>query len=621
MLEDLNLPGDLNTLDAAGLSELCAELRARLVRTVPVTGGHLSSNLGAVELTVALHRVFRSREDRLVWDVGHQSYCHKLLTGRVGQFDTLRQHDGLSGFPDPCESEHDAFVAGHAGNALSAAQGLAIARDRSGCGHDVVAIVGDGCLTAGMAYEALNHIGHARTRMVVVLNDNGMSISPTVGSLARRTHNLRTGRAYNSLKNTTNSALDSVPKGGKLRWFLRRIKAGAKAVVTPVMLFEELGLTYLGPVDGHDVQAVERALDRARSLRRPVVVHVMTTKGKGYAPAESDPVAFHGLSPANGGGEPGKSYSDVFSETMREMLTADARVVVVTAAMLEGTGLHELKREYPKRVLDVGISEQHAVTLAAGMAAGGMRPVVAIYSTFLQRAFDQIVHDVCLPNLPVVFAVDRAGIVGEDGKTHQGIFDIGYFGVIPNMTVLAPRDATMLRHMLLDSSSFDGPVAIRYPRSVADCGSTSGADITTPEVLREGSDVTIVALGTMVGPALEAAQLAEQSGLRVGVIDPKLAAPVQTSEIVSLAGSRRFLTVEEHVLAKGFGESFSAALAADGIEGAEVYALALPTEFVPHGSRSALLSQYGLDAPGIAEACRAIVHGIGIKATAIGSSS
>ena len=609
MLETLNLPGDLRTLDAEAIATLCEELRARLVQTVPVTGGHLSSNLGAVELTVALHRVFHSPEDRIVWDVGHQSYCHKLLTGRVGRFDTLRQLGGLSGFPDPEESEHDAFVAGHAGNALSSAQGLAIARDRSGGSEDVVAVVGDGCLTAGMAYEALNHIGQARTRMVVVLNDNGMSISPTVGSLARRTHNLRTGRAYGALKQTTDSALKGVPKGGKLRWLLRRVKAGAKAVVTPMMLFEELGLTYLGPVDGHDVRAIEQALERARSLRRPVVVHVMTVKGKGLPAAEADPVAYHGLSPAHAVRAEGTTYSDVFSETIGEMLESDSRVVVVTAAMLEGTGLRELKRQYPKRLLDVGISEQHAVTLAAGMAVGGMRPVVAIYSTFLQRAFDQIVHDVCLPNLPVVFALDRAGIVGEDGKTHQGIFDIGYLGVMPNMTVLAPRDGEMLRRMLLDVAAVNGPVAIRYPRCASDLLDIPSGDITTPEVLREGADVTIVAVGTMVGPALEAATRAADQGIDVGVIDPKVAAPVKAREVASLSVSGRFLTVEDHVLSNGFGRSFAAELAGCGVSGAEVHVLALPTEFIPHGSRSELLSRYGLDPQGIAEACWAIAHG------------
>jgi len=613
VLESINGPQGVKSLDEEQIRVLCEDLRSRLVDGVTGTGGHLSSNLGAVELTVGLHRVFDSTTDRIVWDVGHQSYCHKLLTGRAEAFDTLRQRGGLSGFPDPDESVHDAFVAGHAGNSLSAAQGLALARDRA-CGkHHVVAVVGDGCLTCGMTYEALNHIGHARTRLVVVLNDNGMSISPTVGALARRTHNLRAGKSYRAFKHRTDSALSSIPKGGSMRWLLRRVKAGAKAAVTPIMLFEEFGLTYLGPVDGHDVRAVESALRRAVLLQQPVVVHVVTMKGKGFAPAEQDPVAFHGLAPREDVHSADQTYSDVFAGTARTLLRQDSRVTVLTAAMLEGTGLAGLKQDYPKRVLDVGISEQHAVTLAAGMAAGGLRPIVAIYSTFLQRAFDQIVHDVCLPRLPVVFAVDRAGVVGEDGKTHQGIFDIGYLGLMPNMTVLAPRDAATLRHMLRAALELYSPVAVRYPRAVTrSCvaAETGPSEVTRPQLLCAGEDVTIVAIGSMVAPALEAARLAAEMGISVGVVDARVAAPVNWGAIRALTRqTTRYLTVEEHVRSRGFGESFASACCRADCNDASVHVLALPNEFVPHGRRSLLLSHYALDAPGIARECIEMAKG------------
>ncbi len=420
MLERVSGPPDLKLLDVGELKELCADLRAKLVQTVTETGGHLSSNLGAVELTVALHRVFDSSVDRIVWDVGHQSYAHKLLTGRAARFNTLRQYGGLSGFPEPAESVHDAFVAGHAGTSISAAMGMAMARDRAGDKYDVVAVVGDGGLTCGMAYEALNHVGHAGTRLIVVLNDNGMSISPTVGSLARRLHMLRTGPAYSRLKSRINDALRGLPKGRSLRWVLRRLKAGARAVVAPVTLFEQLGLTYLGPVDGHDIESLESSLRRARTLRRASVVHVVTRKGKGYGPAEADPVGYHGLAPKGERDGAGETFSDVFADALGSLLREDPRVSVITAAMLDGTGLKRVEVEFPGRVLDVGLSEEHAVTLAAGLAVGGMRPVVAIYSTFLQRGFDQMVHDVCLPGLPVVFALDRSGIVGGGWKDSPG---------------------------------------------------------------------------------------------------------------------------------------------------------------------------------------------------------
>ena len=598
----------LQELNRDELTRLCAELRERMVSTVLETGGHLSASLGAVELAVALHRVFDSSRDRIVWDVGHQAYAHKLLTGRDEAFQTLRQYGGLCGFPDPMESEHDAFVAGHAGNAVSAALGLALARDRAGQSHDVVAVVGDGSLTAGMSYEALNHAGQADTRLIILLNDNGMSISPTAGAFARRLHMLRTGPRYARFKRGTDRALFTLPLGRRLRWLLRTLKLGVKSMVTPVMLFEELGITYLGPLDGHDVLSVESALRRAKSLARPVVVHAITQKGKGYAPAEADPVRYHGVAPCVESEANCETYSAVFANTMRQLLAEDERVVVVTAAMLEGTGLASVAADFPGRVIDVGISEQHAVTLAGGLAAGGMRPVVAIYSTFLQRAFDQIVHDVCLPGLPVVFAVDRAGIVGEDGKTHQGLFDLAYLGLMPDMTVLAPRDGESLSRMLRHALTCAGPVAVRYPRArVSEAvHAKSGATRTcsSAEVLREGRDLLIVAVGSMVSTALEAADRLAEHGIEVGVMDAVVAHPV---DVVSLCAEATkygaVVTVEEHVLSGGIGAAITAALQDSGLHSVRVARLGVQDRFVPHGPRDRLLAECGLDAQSVETVC------------------
>jgi 1-deoxy-D-xylulose-5-phosphate synthase len=608
---------ELRQLNGAELARLCADLRGRMVSTVLESGGHLSSSLGAVEVAVALHRVFDSARDRIVWDVGHQAYAHKLLTGRAEAFETLRQYGGLSGFPDPAESEHDAFVAGHAGNAVSAALGLALARDRAGQTHDVVAVVGDGSLTAGMSYEALNHAGQGDTRLIILLNDNGMSISPTAGALARRLHMLRTGPTYARIKRDTDRALYSLPLGSRVRWLLRRLKSGVKSIVTPVMLFEELGITYLGPLDGHDVLAIEAALRRARTLARPVVVHVITQKGKGYGPAEEDPVRYHGVAPCVEREANCETYSAVFASTMRDMLAADPRVVVVTAAMLDGTGLAGIAHDFPGRVIDVGISEQHAVTLAGGLAAGGMRPVVAIYSTFLQRAFDQILHDICLPRLPVVFAVDRAGIVGEDGKTHQGIFDLAYLGLMPNMTVLAPKDGPTLCAMLCHALTCDGPVAVRYPRARVP------APLTTPnsvncmypagQMLRDGRDLLVIAVGSMTTIALEAAGVLHESGIDIGVMDAGIVHPVDDGALcAAVSGYASVITVEEHVLSGGFGSAVAAALQDGGLHHISVTRLGVPDCFIPHGPRDRLLADVGLDVRSIQSACEAVLSNLSV---------
>ncbi len=608
MLEHFPHTDDLASLDTDALRELCSEVRTRLIETVTRTGGHLASNLGTVELTVALHRVFHSPTDRIVWDVGHQSYTHKLLTNRADRFDTLRQEGGLSGFPDPAESDHDAFIAGHAGTAVSVALGMAIARDRAGKDYEVVAVVGDGCLTCGMTYEALNHLGHLNSQVILILNDNGMSISPTVGSISRRLNMLRTGRTYSHFKRRTDAALRGVPNGGRMRALLSRAKIGLKALVNPVRLFEDLGLTYLGPVDGHDIAAMEHAFRRASSLSGPSVVHVMTRKGKGYGPAEADPTLYHGVSPQCTDASTAETYSDVFAAHLASLMEKDDRIVVVTAAMLDGTGIAASLERFPGRVFDVGISEQHAVTFAAGMAAQGLRPVVAIYSTFLQRAFDQIVHDVCLPHLPVVFALDRAGIVGGDGKTHHGAFDIAYLGAVPGMRVAAPRDADELRSMLEMALTEDGPVAIRYPRAhvphlhlvpVEPASSRWG-----PSVMRQGKDVLIIALGSMVAPALEAADTLASRGVDATVLDARSAHPLEADTLIEYAsGYELVVTIEEHVASSGLGARVQALMAASVRRTGPVLSLTLPDAFVPHGNRDVLLRALNLDPDGIATAC------------------
>ncbi len=605
----------LAELDSIELTQLCAALREQIVGTVLETGGHLSASLGAVELTVALHRVFDSSRDRIVWDVGHQAYAHKLLTDRAGRFNSLRQIGGLSGFPDPGESPHDAFIAGHAGNAVSAALGLALARDCARDEYDVVAVVGDGSLTAGMSYEALNHAGQLGTRLVILLNDNGMSISPTAGGFARRLHMIRTGPRYARLKRRTDRALFSLPLGGRVRWLLRRLKSGVKSIVTPVMLFEELGITYLGPIDGHDVLSVEQALRRARTLSRPVVVHVITQKGRGYAPAERDPVRYHGVAPCVESEANCNTYSSLFADTMRHMLAEDHRIILVTAAMLEGTGLAAVAREFPGRVVDVGISEQHALTFAGGLAAGGMRPVVAIYSTFLQRAFDQIVHDVCLPNLPVVFAVDRAGIVGEDGKTHQGLFDLAYLSLIPNMTVLAPRDGQQLSRMLRYAFTVDGPVAVRYPRARVPTSLDAGVCVDwrpVAETLRCGERVLLLPVGSMVAVATEAARALSEQRIDVGVVDPVVAHPLDAATLrAEVSRYDAVVTIEEHVLSGGFGASVSAALHDWELDHMKLIHLGVADTFVPHGPRDSLLTECGLDVTSVVDVCVRLWTGVG----------
>jgi 1-deoxy-D-xylulose-5-phosphate synthase len=608
ILERINCPDDVRWLDRRELGELCSELRELLVSTVTENGGHLASSLGAVELTIALHRVFDSPRDKMVWDVGHQSYVHKLLTGRREQFSSLRQYQGLSGFPDRNESPHDAFTTGHGGTSVSAALGMALTRDLVRGDHHVVAVIGDGCLTCGMAYEGLNHAGHLNTRLIVVLNDNGMSISPTVGALARRLNVVRTTSPYIQAKEQTRRLLSLLPGGKRLRWALHRLKEGAKAVFMPTMMWEQLGFTYLGPIDGHDVAELEKALVRAKNYHKPVIVHVLTIKGKGYKPAEDNPTRFHGVSPKSERSVTTPTYSQVFAQTVRALLRDNPRLVVISAAMIEGNSLSPLAKEFPHRIYDVGISEQHAVTLAAGLATQGFIPVVAIYSTFLQRAFDQILHDVCLPDLPVIFAIDRSGIVGDDGKTHQGLFDLSYLSLMPNIIVCAPKDENELRDLLYTSLTTEHPMAIRYPRgqgaNVPLATELHQIPIGKAEIMKQGADMAIIGIGSTVMPSVEAAKHLAPRGIDAMVVNARFAKPLDTELILDAANrTKKMVIVEENVLSGGFGAAVLELLENAKVSDVRVRRLGIPDEFVPHGKQDFLRSLYHLDAQGIASEC------------------
>lgn len=609
LLDRIEHPGQLKGLSVSELASLAAELRGTIIDTVSRHGGHLAASLGVVELTIALHRVFKSPADKLIWDVGHQAYAHKLLTGRRDRFETLRQAGGLAGFPRRDESVHDPFGTGHASTSISAALGLAKARDLSGGSHSVVAVIGDGALTGGLAFEGLNHAGQDGTALVVVLNDNRMSIAQNVGALSRYLSRLRAHPAYYRVKTDLGHILHRVPLigPGAAAW-AARVKDSIKYLVVPGALFEELGFTYLGPLDGHDIGQLEAALSGARQMGGPVLVHVVTQKGKGFRPAENQPQAFHGVGPFHvDTGERlnlsnGLSYSEVFGDTMVELGARDGRLVAITAAMPEGTGLASFGERFPGRLFDVGIAEGHAVTFAAGLAAAGLRPVVAIYSTFAQRAYDQLVHDVALQGLPVVLALDRAGLAGEDGPTHHGAFDLAFFRQIPGFTVMAPRDGDELRDMLAAAVALPGPVAIRYPRDrTTPSGRPLKALPLTGDWLRDGRDLGILAIGSMVKPSLAAAGLLEARGISAAVFDARYVSPLDSGAIVGAA--QRFellLTVEEGTLAGGFGSAVLECLVAAGHE-PKVSTLGLdPDRFAGQGTRGELLTQAGLDPEGIA---------------------
>jgi 1-deoxy-D-xylulose-5-phosphate synthase len=614
LLDRIDDPSALRGLTQPELEQLAAEIREVLVATVSENGGHLASNLGVVELTIALHRVFDSPNDKLVWDVSHQSYVHKLLTGRRDRFPTLRQYGGLSGFTCRDESPHDPFGTGHASTSISAALGMALARDLSGEKHHVLAVIGDGALTGGMALEAMNHASHLNTKIIVVLNDNGMAISPNIGAVAKLLTLLTRSPRYEHVKADTKRTLTRLPLGDRLLRLISWLKTRIKGALIPGAFWEKLGFAYVGPVDGHDLRDLEAALLKARDGKtKTTIVHVITEKGKGYPPAEKDSARFHGLAPNGHGGDGNgtpPSYSEVFGRTVLQLMKRDERIVAVTAAMCEATGLEPAAQAFPERVFDVGICEEHGVTLAAGMSARGFVPIVAVYSTFLQRAFDQIVHDVCLQKLPVVFAIDRAGIVGEDGRTHQGAFDLSYLRCLPNMTVAAPKDEEELRHLLFTATKLGGPVAIRYPRGCG-VGAPLGGELRLlpvgqSELLRDGDDLAIAAVGPAVWAALAAAEELATSGVQCSVVNARFVKPLDREMLLGLASQTgRLLTVEENVLAGGFGSAVLEAIESAGIEGVRVERIGLPDRFIEHGPQEVFRSMFDLDAEGIVRRVRA----------------
>jgi 1-deoxy-D-xylulose-5-phosphate synthase len=614
LLDKIDGPADLKELTPEQLEELTGEIRTRMIDIVSRTGGHLAASLGAVELAVAIHYVFESPKDKIVWDVGHQAYAHKLLTARRDRFGTLRQAGGISGFPRRSESEHDAFDTGHGSTAIAAGVGMAKARDLSGGDYAVVSVVGDGAMSGGMAFEALNLAGHLGTGLVVVLNDNQMSISRNVGALASYLGRLRTDPHYLRAKTDFESLVSKLPLGDSLLEAVDRFKDGIKQLLISGMLFEELGFTYLGPVDGHSLPDLIDALKQARALSRPVLIHALTQKGRGYVHAENDAAKWHRTGAFDvDTGEPasassGLSYTHVFGTTMVSLAERDPRLVAITAAMRAGTGLQEFAERFPDRFFDVGMAEQTAVTFAAGLASQGMRPVAAVYSTFLQRAYDQIVHDVALPRLPVILALDRAGLVGEDGPTHHGVFDLTYLRHIPGLAVMAPKDLSELAAMLKTAVELEGPSAMRYPRGEGTNppeGDPAAIPLGKAELLREGDSVAVVALGTMVAPALGAARALSEQGMEAAVVNARFAKPLDVELIGELARTcGRVVTVEENTVAGGFGSAVAEMLHEQRIA-APVLCLGIPDGFVDHGSREGLLEGIGLDAESIA---RKIAH-------------
>jgi len=618
IIENIKGPHDIKALSLTELNRLAEELREIIIERVAINGGHLASSLGAVELAIALHYVFDSPEDKIIWDVGHQSYAHKLLTGRYKDFHTLRQHKGISGFPKMKESPHDAFGTGHSSTSISAATGMIEARDHKGERFKVIPVIGDGAMTAGLAFEGLNHAGHLRKDIMVVLNDNEMSISPNVGALSIYLRRMMTGDLYTRLKKETKLFLERIPKvGDPMLKIAHRAEDTVKGFFAPGILFHELGFEYVGPIDGHRIDLLVETFNRFRELPEPVLIHVITKKGKGYPPAEKNPSMFHGIGPFDvdtGTPHPSSraSYSEVFGESLIELAEKDERIIAITAAMTEGTGLTEFARRFPKRFYDVGIAEPHAVTFAAGLATQGLRPVVAIYSTFLQRAYDEIIHDVCLQNLPVVFAIDRAGIVGEDGPTHNGAFDLSYLRHIPNMIVMAPKDGRELKDMFRTALSHNGPCAIRYPRGkVSYIGEDEGPvniPIGKAEILREGKDILIMAIGNMVIPSLVASESLEHEGISACVVNARFVKPLDTEIIKRLSGGiKHILTVEENTILGGFGSAVLETLNMHGIMDAKVKMLGIPDRFIEQGKQSVLRTELSLDPDGIAKAATSLL--------------
>ena len=620
LLEGINNPDELRLLKPEQLSQLAEELREEIITTVSKTGGHLASSLGVVELTVALHYVFNTPQDKIVWDVGHQSYAHKILTGRRKQFHTLRQHKGISGFPRREESIYDVFNVGHSSTSISAALGIAEARCLNGETHKVIAVIGDGSLMAGLAWEGLNQAGHIKKDFIVILNDNEMSISPNVGALSAYLSRIITGQFYNRFKTEMVNFVNTIPSIGKsMLKVAKQSEEFLKGLLVPGLLFEELGFRYIGPISGHRFDHLLENLQNVKNLHGPILIHVLTNKGKGYAPAEENPIAFHGTGPFDvKTGRPSSkktsapSYTQVFAQTLIKLAKNNNNIIAITAGMPNGTGLDKFSEAFPDKFYDVGIAEQHAITFAAGMAVEGLRPVIAIYSTFLQRGYDQILHDVCYQNLPVVFVLDRAGIVGEDGATHNGLFDLSYLRSIPNMIIMAPKDENELQHMLKTALSCECPVAVRYPRGkgygVALDKQLKDLPIGKAEFLQDGDDLVILAVGGSVYPSLNAAERLKEAKIKTGIVNVRFVKPLDKELICTLARKvGRIITVEENVLSGGFGSSVLETLGESDIQGVKVKCLGINDMFVEHGSQSILRKKYGLDVEGIVRSAREIL--------------
>ncbi|OGB87031.1 1-deoxy-D-xylulose-5-phosphate synthase [candidate division WOR-1 bacterium RIFCSPHIGHO2_02_FULL_45_12] len=622
LLDKIKLPEGLRELSGDQLARIAREVRQKIIESASKTGGHLASSLGAVELTVALHSTFESPKDKIIWDVGHQAYAHKILTGRLEQIHTLRTKGGLSGFPKPEESPHDAFAVGHASTSISAALGMARARDFNKEDYSVVAVIGDGSLSGGLAFEGINNASTLKTNLVVILNDNEMSISKNVGALANYLVRVSTSNLYVDLRNRIEQVVKKIPGYGvSLFEAAKKLKDRTKHIVLDFkvdVIFEEFGFKYFGPIDGHNIPLIISTLHHAREIKGPVLIHVLTKKGKGYEHAEKEPSRFHGVGPfdpANGQSSTRgqASYTSIFGQTIVKLGERDKKIVGITAAMVDGTGLEEFAKKFPERFFDVGIAEEHAVTFAAGLAISGYRPFVAIYSTFFQRSFDQIIHDVCLQNLPVTFCLDRAGVVGEDGPTHHGLFDLSYLRLIPNMVVMAPKDENELQLMLFTASKHNGPIAVRYPR-----GGGPGVELETEfkqmeigkgeiffksQIPNPKSKQCMVSIGSMVYPSIEAAKLLEKDGIAVTVINARFVKPLDKDLILKEAESvDKIITVEEGGLEGGFGSAVLELLTEVGIN-APVKRIGLPTKFIEQAKRSELLESYGLTAEGIYKQC------------------
>lgn len=608
ILEKVNFPNDLQALKDEELPILAQEIRDFIINTVSKTGGHLGPNLGVVELSIALHKVFNVPKDKIIWDVGHQSYIHKIFTGRRDRFDTLRKFGGIAGFPNIFESEYDAFGTGHASTSLSAAVGMAIARDIKKEDFNVVAVIGDGALTGGMALEALNNAGDLQKKLLIVLNDNEMSIAKNVGAMSEYLYRMRTGPTYSRIKNDVDTVLKSIPTiGDQMLKTVERVKNSVKFLLVPGMLFEELGFNYIGPVDGHDVDKMVDIFEMTKHTDRPTVVHILTCKGKGYAPAEKKAASFHGVGPfsIDTGNKSSTSkvstYTEIFSSSLINLAEKNEKIVAITAAMPDGTGLTAFSQKFPKRFFDVGIAEQHAVTLAAGIATQGLKPVVAVYSTFAQRAYDQILHDVCLQNLPVVFALDRTGLVGDDGATHHGVFTYSYLRNIPNMVIMAPEDENELSYMLKTAIEYNGPVALVYPR-----GAGLGVEIDDEvdvlpigkaKVIEDGKALSIWAIGSMVDRAKKVSTKLQEQGIKATIVNARFVKPIDNELLFSLVKENKYLvTMEENVLAGGFGSAILEQLGQAGLlNQVKVLSLGFADEFITHGDRELLLDSLNLD--------------------------